>query len=284
MTIRHVPSTDGVEVAVHDLGGSGTAVLLAHATGFHGAVWGPLADQLPDVWAVAPDLRGHGDTPAPVGGALAWSGFADDVLSVVDELGLDRPVGVGHSKGGAALVLAEERRPGTFRALYLFEPVIFPGPPPGPGGAPVDNPLAAGARRRRPAFPSRAAALDNYAGKPPFNALAAEVLAAYVEHGLADQPDGSARLKCEPEVEATVYEGGLVHDAFAHLDRVRCPVVVARGRLDPFGPAAVSESLVAALPDGRLETFDDLGHFGPLEQPAEVAASIRALLVEVGAA
>lgn len=31
----------------------------------------------------------------------------------------------GHSAGGLAAVLAEQRQPGTFRAMYLYEPVAF---------------------------------------------------------------------------------------------------------------------------------------------------------------
>ena len=80
--------------------------------------------------------------------------FADDVLAVVDALGLDGCVAAGHSKGGASLLLAEERRPGTFAALWCFEPIVFPGGGPGPDG---ENPMAAGARRRRSTFPSRRA-------------------------------------------------------------------------------------------------------------------------------
>ena len=33
----------------------------------------------------------------------------------------------GHSMGGATLALLEDRRPGTLRAAYLFEPVVMPG-------------------------------------------------------------------------------------------------------------------------------------------------------------
>ena len=98
------------------------------------------------------------------------------VLAVVDGLGLDRPVGVGHSKGGAALLLAEEARPGTFAALWCFDPVVFPSTLDAPVDGDGEHPLAAGAARRREVFPSRAEAFANYRDKPPFSVVSEEAL------------------------------------------------------------------------------------------------------------
>jgi len=270
-----------VTVVVHELETAAREadpepILLAHATGFHGYVWAPLAAALHRFDAYAPDLRGHGDATAPASGDFSWNGFADDVLAVVDHLGLTGRAAVGHSKGGAALLLAEQRRPGTFRALYLYEPVVVP-----PNEASLDsgeNTLAEGALRRRSVFPSRDIAYDNFAGKPPFSALDPTALRAYVDHGFDDEPDGTVRLKCDPEHESQVYRMGPQHRAFDHLHSVRCPVTVARGRLTDFGPAGFAEPIVEALPQGRLEVFGQLGHFGPLEQPAEVAAAVERFL------
>lgn len=280
-----VDSTDGVRLAVHDLGvqtgvGSPRPILLTHATGFHGRVWEPAARALAGFHAWAPDLRGHGDSPAPERD-MDWNGFADDVLAVVDALrarGLvEGPlVAAGHSKGGAALLLAEERRPGTFAALYLYEPVVHPpglAIPQEPDGR-SPNPMADGARRRRATFASRREAYDNYVSKPPFSALDPRALRAYVDHGFADAPDGTVRLKCRPEIEAQVYEMAPHHDAFAHLGEVHCPVTVAMGATDGYGPAAFAEQIAAALPEGRLVRYPDLGHFGPLEAPGRIAAGI----------
>jgi pimeloyl-ACP methyl ester carboxylesterase len=114
---------DGVELAVYDFGGTGRDILLVHATGFCAGVLLPLAGALGDRFHCrALDLRGHGRSGRPVDGDFAWSGFATDVLTTVDGLGLDRPVAFGHSCGGASLLLAEQRRPGTLTGLYLFEP------------------------------------------------------------------------------------------------------------------------------------------------------------------
>ena len=66
----------------------------------------------------------------------------------------------------------------------------------------------------------------NMQAKPPLNVLAPEALRAYVDHGFADEPDGSVRLKCLGENEARTYEGSQTHDAFERLGEVSCPVLV----------------------------------------------------------
>jgi len=277
--VPRVATPDGNAVAVHDLGGDGPTLLLAHATGFHGHVWDPVASRLKDrfhCWSF--DERGHGDSDAAPGDDYDWQGFATDALAVIDGLPLEPPlVAAGHSCGGALLLLAEQRRPGTFAALWTFEPVMIPTEMPLPVSG--DNPLAAGARRRRAEFPSKQAAFDNFAGKPPFDRLHPDALWAYVDHGFAlEDADGTVRLKCEPENEARTYEMGMGHNAYGHLPEVACPVTVACGeRTDAF-PEPVIRAIAERLPRGTAEVMPGLSHFGPLEDPAAVAASIgRAL-------
>lgn len=273
--MRLVPSTVGVDVAVHDLGGDGAPLLFAHATGFHGHVWLPLAQALGDAFhCFALDERGHGDSVTPAGIEFDWHGFADDVLAALDGLTLPAggTFGAGHSAGAAALLMAEAARPGTFRALWCFEPIIFPADPP---IGPQDNPLSAGALRRREVFASRDEAYENYAGKPPFSVLRPDALRAYVDFGFDDLDDGTVRLKCRREDESAVYRMGSAHRAFQQLPDVRCPVTLACGAdTDAIGPSLL-ELLAARLPDVRTEVLPNLGHFAPLQDPDACAASIR---------
>ena len=283
--MRTIPSADGTPLAVHALGGDGRPLLLCHATGFHGAVWEPMARALPDHlarWAV--DFRAHGASVVPAHHPLDWQGFRDDVLTVLDglELPAGQVVGVGHSMGGAALVLAEQARPGTFAGLFLFEPIV---PPRGyfPEGDDLDarpNPMVEAASRRRDEFPSRDAALANYASKPPLDRLRADALHAYVRHGfvpLTEDPAGPVRLACRPADEARVFSSAADHRAFDRLGEVRCPVVVACGE-EPAGPRSFTPAIVEALPDGRLLELAGLGHFGPLEAPDLVALHLAAFV------
>jgi pimeloyl-ACP methyl ester carboxylesterase len=277
-----VPSTDGVEVAVHDLGGpddrAAPVALFTHATGFHGRAWGPVAASLGDrMRCIALDLRGHGVAKTPEGLDFAWSGFGADVVAVLDAgvLPDGAPViGIGHSLGGAALVLAAAARPGAFAGLWMFEPIA---PPPGSLlSSDGPNPLADGAARRRSTFPTIEAAIANYAGKPPLDALRPDALRAYVEGGFATRADGSVVLRCRPEWEAATFRmtrGSGAWDAVAGLD---LPIVVGKGADEPFSPSAFAGAIAEQARDGRLSQHPELGHFGPLEDPDAIAEEIAA--------
>jgi pimeloyl-ACP methyl ester carboxylesterase len=268
-----IDSPDGTPIATYDLGGSGTDVLFVHATGFHAGVWTPLIDHLESVRPALLDVRGHGRSGVPDAG-MDWHGTAEDVLATVDALGLERPFGVGHSMGGASLLLAELARPGTFRGLWIFEPIVIP-PDLVDARDGGENPLSAGARRRRDRFSSFEEAFTNYASKPPFAALAPEALGAYVVDGLRDDGDG-VTLRCRPEVEAATYEMGGRHSAWGRLGELRCPVVVARGSDAVPGPAGFAPRVAERIPGSVLEDHPRLGHFGPLEDPEGIAAHVRA--------
>jgi pimeloyl-ACP methyl ester carboxylesterase len=280
-----VETPDGSRIAVHDLGGEGEPLVFVHATGLHGWVFGELAGYLQGFRCYSLDLRGHGSSVAAPSWQGSWDGFAQDLLAVVAGLDLHRPFAFGHSCGGATCLLAEEARPGTFRGLYCYEAIVRPFLHPLPPSA--DNVMSQGALRRRPSFPSKLDALLNYSSKPPLNALSAEALRAYVEHGFEEGPDGQAHLRCDPATEALTFANALSHHAFAALPDIACPVHLACGGrtdADEFGEP-VARMLAGRLASGGREpgvtVFPRLGHFGPLQQPSLVAEDIAAVFSQM---
>lgn len=276
---RFVATADGVEIAVHALGGTGERLLIAHATGFHGRTYQPFANSLAGEFCIeAIDERGHGLSGLPPHLDFDWNGFGLDVLAAVPVVGDGTApiVGFGHSAGGAALIVAELARPGTFRAIYCFEPIIFPSDE--PIGRLPDGPLSLAARRRREVFESRQAAFANYRSKPPLAVLDEESLAAYVEHGFEDLPDGTVRLRCRRDSEAEVYAAAGALDVYRRLGEVACPVVLAGGETtDAIKPDHL-EMLADRLPASEVEVLAGMGHFGPLEDHERVARSLIAHL------
>ncbi len=264
-------SSDQVELAIHDLGGTGTPLLFVHATGFHGRCYQQIANHLADFRTChAPDLRGHGDSSIPENGRFAWAGMADDLCAVLDHLGIDTPIDfVGHSMGGATVLATELRRPGTIRRAWLYEPIVLPTAEERP------SPLAESARRRRPSFDDYAAARERYGSRPPFDAIDPAVLDDYVRFGF--RPDGDeVTLKCAPETEARTFEG-VDPELFAQLPTIQAPVTIV-GSGDGGHPAQLAPMIAEQIPHSQFVAWTDDTHFGPFTNPQRAADEIRRVL------
>jgi pimeloyl-ACP methyl ester carboxylesterase len=276
---RTLLGPDGSATVVHDFGGDGPVLLFVHATGMHGWVWKPVVDHLVDrAHCVALDLRGHGDSVLLPTSDLSWKAFGSDVLAAVRDIGGDEVIGVGHSLGGAALLMAELEAPGTFQRLFLYEPAVHTEI----GDRGWETLLDARdlmvdmTRRRRAVFASRADALANYVNKPPMAQFQAAVLGAYVTRGFADHNDGAETrvvLKCLPDTEARIYAGSYDHDTATRLHEITCPVSLGTGaETDPLQRCTV-EALAAQFGTQPI-VLAGVDHFGPLQQPKQFADAV----------
>jgi pimeloyl-ACP methyl ester carboxylesterase len=270
---------DGVRIRIHHLGGTGPPLLCVHATGFHGRVWEPFVPKLREHFSVVSlDQRGHGESDKPAGG-YEWSKFGDDVLAVVDELGLEHPAAIGHSAGAAALVLAETKRPGTFSRLVLMDPVT---PQPDVGVVMADaevNPMVESARRRRAIWDSPEAMIERLKQGSPLSAWRDDYLRAYVVYGTEQQPDGTFALRCPPEIESQVYQMGGTHDGWDRLADLHLPVLLLTGAGSPMWAGVRLEDAAARLPQGTSRVVRG-GHFFPMENPDETIEVVAEYLLD----
>ena len=76
---------------------------------------------------VALDLRGHGQSDKPHQD-YTIPNFADDLAWLLEELGLEKPVIIGHSMGGAAALELATQRPELPGALVLLDTAVLPPP------------------------------------------------------------------------------------------------------------------------------------------------------------
>lgn len=259
----------GERVAVYELGGGGPPIVFAHATGFCGRMFEPVARHLTGFRCVAIDLPGHGESDVPAN--FHWSGFAARLHDVIDTLGLAPCFGVGHSGGATSQLLCELAHPGTFRALYAFEPALGFG---GQQQVAGPNPMSEQARRRRASFASRAALHQYLRSKALFLRFDPDVLEAYESYGFSDEPDGSVVLKCSPDAEAQTFANGATHDCFERLGEIRTPVTLVYGDQPDAFPDAMRIGMSQGLPNNELRVMAGVGHLGPFENPAGVAAEI----------
>lgn len=103
-----------------DEAGSGPAVLLIHGFPLCRRMWKWQMTELANKGyrVIAPDLRGFGQSP-PHYAQMRMGDYADDVVTLLDRLGIEQAVVVGMSMGGYVLLdLLERHRPRLAGAVF----------------------------------------------------------------------------------------------------------------------------------------------------------------------
>ena len=116
-----MPSTRSTPVPLHYRAfGSGVPLVILHGLFGCWHNWYPVARALADRFRVfAVDQRNHGDSGHAE--PLDYEHLADDVRSLLDELGLPRAVLLGHSMGGKTALRFADRFPGRVDRLIVVD-------------------------------------------------------------------------------------------------------------------------------------------------------------------
>ncbi len=232
----------------------GRPILLVHGLGVGGAVWPAFARRLsPALAAVAPDLRGHGQSDAPPTGYTP-ADYAADLAELIQEL-LEPPAPVvGHSLGALAGLALAEMRPELVDWLVLLDP---------PLDAELHNPEVPEVNRLRHA---------------PLGELEAYLLNRNPGGGelLAQSLAAMFRQANDAAFEALLESTDRVPAAFDQAGRVQAQTLVVQA--DPrtggvLGDAS-ARALVEHLPNGQLRKIEGATHALHASQPAAVADAI----------
>jgi len=267
--------------------GSGERVVVgAHGiTGNHVSFLA-LADELGDeVRLVVPDLRGRAGSRA-IEGPFSMANHADDLASVLDHVGAERALLVGHSMGGFVSVVMAHRHPDRVAGVVLVD-----------GGLPLDLGAAAelpvdqlitavigpAAERLRMTFASKDAYFDYWRQHPALTGAWGPYVEEYLEHDLVGEPP-ELRPSCLIEALHGDTESQLQRDDVSHaLDGLRHSTVLLRAPrgifdADPLYSRDWAEQWEAKLPSLRLHDLDDVNHYTVLlaqRGAAQVAAVVR---------
>src|SRR5437016_3517712 len=223
-------------------------VLLLHGLGVGGSIWQSFARRLlPHLAAVAPDLRGHGQSDAPPAG-YAPADYANDLIEMVgDRLSPPVPV-IGHSLGALVALKMAELRPEVVPWLVLLDPPLDPE---------IRNTEVESVSRLRHALPGE---LEAYLlGRNPGGG---QLLAQSLARLFRQASDGAfeAMLAAWPFDAPTVAQPVLVLQADPSHGGV-------------LGDAA-ARAFVERLPNGRLQKIVGATHSLHASHPAEVARAI----------
>ncbi len=265
-----------------DWGGSGREAHLLHANGFCAGTYSPFVKHLVnDMHVVASDLRGHGGSDQPSLKRVSnWHIFADDLKLLIEQTMSPPIIGIGHSLGAVTTYIAAAKYPHLFSAIILIDPSILPRrtllwfAALRMVGLAGNRQLARSARRRRKSFQGKSEALKRFtSGRGIFSSWSKEFVEAYLECGLLEKDSETAVLKCDPELEAQIFES-VPHDVWRYAKKITCPVLAIRGEHSDVFTAESATRLKQLMPDYELVTIPDAGHFVPMGKPEKCARVI----------
>ncbi len=111
------------DIFIDDGGNGSVPVVFIHSLAGNAQQW---SAQLSHIRkrrrAVALDLRGHGQSLSPDNGDFAIDSMAQDVQAVIEQLGFERFILVGHSMGGSVAVAYTGAYPQRVAGLLLVDP------------------------------------------------------------------------------------------------------------------------------------------------------------------
>jgi pimeloyl-ACP methyl ester carboxylesterase len=244
---------DGVRLA-YDITGAGDPTLVF----IHGWTCNRtnFADQVahfaPMHRCVSVDLRGHGESDNPQQ-PYPIDAFADDVAWMLDQLGIERAVVIGHSMGGAITLALSAQRPKLPLGLVLLDPAIF---------FPAEI---------IPSIPMFAAAFGGPEGEQRVREFANQQF-------FLETSDPSLKVRIVEELAATplhvtaaAFEGIAAFDAAPAIAATAAPIlyVGAEPRITNV------DRLRELAPHAQIEYTSGAGHFHQIEAPDQVNAMIE---------
>lgn len=253
-----------VEVAYTEDGpADAPVVVLSNSLGATRGMWDPQVPALAERYrVVAYDTRGHGDSPSPAG---PWSldDLVDDVVALLDRLGVQRAHVAGLSLGGMTALRLAAREPARVDRLVA---------------------LATSAKPDPQGFLDRAAAARSGGTAP----LASTVVSRWLTPGYAaEHPDLVARLEAmiagaDDEGYALCCEVVAAVDLREDLGRITAPTLVVSGAEDPALPPPHQQAIADGIAGASLVSVSPGAHLPNLEQPLEVTGALLAHLDAAG--
>jgi pimeloyl-ACP methyl ester carboxylesterase len=247
---------DGVRIHYEEAGSGGPPLLFVHGWCCDHGYFQPQFDHFAGAHrVVAIDQRGFGASDRPEH-EYSIEGFADDVGWLCGQLGLERPVIVGHSLGGAVALATAARFPELPSGIVLCDPgILFPAP----------------------ALEGLRGFVDALASDGYLESARGMISTALFIEG--DDPERKRRIvdamSATPQhVMHSAFKNLIAFDSEAAAKACSVPALM----IDAEPPIADTEHTRAAWPSVLRRQTLGAGHFHQLEVPDQVNALIEGFL------
>lgn len=231
-------------------------VVLSNSLGATRAMWDPQVPLLAERFRVLTyDTRGHGESPVPPG-PYALDDLVDDVVALLDELGVSRASFAGLSLGGMTGMRLAAREPGRVDRLALLCTSALLGP--------RENWVD---RARTARTEGTGVLAPTVVGRwfTPGYAAAEPDRVARMQQMIAGTPDEGYAGCCEAIADM---------DLRADLPRISAPTLVIGGEEDPATPPEHQRAIADGIPGARLLLVSPAAHLANVEQAGQVGAAL----------
>lgn len=255
-----VAEVNGQSIAYDDTGGDGPALIFSHGFLMDRTMFSDQVRALADTYrCVSWDERGFGDTP--VDGPFTYWDSSDDLIALMDHLGIETAVLIGMSQGGYLSLRATLAHPDRVRGLVLIDSGVF-----------MDDDEA----------------LDGYAGMlahwqsdAPLGEVGTMVAGLII--GEPTLMEKWINIWESRDRSTVKHPGDCLlgrDDISGRVDEITCPVLVIHGTEDLAVPIATAEQLCADLPDCRgMIPVPGAAHASNMTHPEVVTTAIAEYLV-----
>ena len=272
---------NGLSFHYRDWGGSGRDVLLLHGLSSNARYWDLTAEHLAgELRLLALDQRGHGDSAKSVDG-YDFTTFANDIATLVQTLGLAKPIIVGHSWGGNVGIQVAHDYPGLLSGLVCIDGgTLDPSSIPGVSWERIKTELAP------PDFEKLGMTLDDLLerfGIRNMDAKRQTIMQEFVQANFEVQADGKVLPSLRRDKHMLIVRALWDQQVSELYPKIACPVLFMPARQPANPPPAnslwahkdVQITLAMEMtPNARLVWMDDSVHDVPLQRPVEAARVI----------
>ena len=257
-------TVNGVSLNVLEQGNAPLTLIFLHYFGGSALEWQPVMSQLSDQYrCIAVDLRGHGDSEAPLTG-YSVDDMAGDIVELIRRLGIQHFVLVGHSMSGkVALAVAANssarQNPAGLQSLLLVSP-----------SPPVPEPISDEDRQEM---------LNTHGQRSAAEQTFEKITAKPVSEKSKEQIIVDNLRTAQPAWNAWLLAGSR-EDISDRMASIVVPVSIIVGTKDRALPPDVQTRLVIPyLNNVTFDTIDGAGHLLPWEVPNELAQFIQKKII-----
>ncbi|MCA0918765.1 alpha/beta fold hydrolase [Pseudooceanicola nanhaiensis] len=244
--------------------GHGTPLVLVHGVGASAESWGAVADRLKDRFdIIRPDLRGHGRS-AQIDAPITIDTFADDIIRVMDEAGVEKAHLAGFSLGGLITQRLAVGWPDRFERIVILSAVA----------GRTEEERAKVVARLQMIRDGGMKAITGAARERWFTPEFVRDNEAAILHRIAELE--AVHVPSYLEAYRVFSQTELVET----LDQIRQPTLVMTGENDVGSNPRMSETMHRLIPNSELEILPRLKHSVLLEAPDLIAEKIGTFLTK----